>query len=156
MHLGKLFEDIIELDRQNFCQVRGVRGSEFNERIVREILIKNHLDDSLLIFLYQNNLLASYLRFSLFERALTVESFQIRDGYQYALFEMLRKTHEKLSCLDFDLVKSEIYTGNSRALKFNLKLGLSIYNSAQGKWYLSTDKQTFLDSIQRYIKPKAV
>jgi hypothetical protein len=152
MRLSKVFEDIIDLDRQNFVQVRGNQSGLFDERSLREILIKEHFDDRLLIFLYHEEVLISYLRLFLMKENLLIKSFQMRNGYQYALFEMLRRTHERLSNLDFEVVTSEIYEGNNRALKFNKKLGLRVTESNNGKLYLSTSKQIFLDSMKRYVR----
>lgn len=152
MRLGKLFDDIISLEKENMSRVYGGSDFIFKERDLLERLIKENPDSTKIIFAYRSNSLASYLRFNILNQRVYILSFQIKIGHESALREMIEKTYDQFSDLTFNVVESEVYKRNSEALIFNMKMGFHYEKSIGNKIRLVASREAFLKSLKRYIK----
>jgi hypothetical protein len=152
MRLGKLFDDIISLEKENMSRIYGGSDFIFSERDLLERLIKENSDLTKIIFAYRNNSLASYLRFNVLNQRVYMLYFQIKIGHELVLREMIKKTYNQFLDLIFNVIESEVYKRNSESLIFHMKMGFHYEKSIGNKISLVASREAFLKSLNRYIK----
>ncbi len=154
MELDHLFQDMILLEQENYRKMSRNVYDDYDEASMRKRLIEEHPDESFIIYCYRGNLLISFLRFLCLDNRIRIISFQIREGYEYCLRNVMEKTYFKFKDLDFEFVQSEVYKDNQLSLALHTKLEFHYLEDLDNKLRFLTPKQDFLASLERYVRPK--
>jgi hypothetical protein len=150
--LNLLFDDIINLEKENskysdrrFCQ-------EYDEISSKKRLADEHKNEDLIIYCYKNQTLIAFVRFSLINKKLIVISLQIKKGCEYIFRTLIEDTYNRLENLEFDTVEGDAYKNNSLAIELHRKLGLYHSRNSGDKLGFLVPKEQFLISLRGYTR----
>lgn len=152
MELNVLFRDMVGLEKENYDNKNRRFCKHYDEKLSMDILVKDHQDESLIVYCYKNNILVSFIRFNIIGRKLLIMSLQLKKGYKNYFFKLVRDTYNKLQMIDFDWVEGKAYKDNLLALSLHIKLGLYHSRDLGDRLEFITTKTKFMDSLKKYVK----
>ncbi|WP_310483864.1 hypothetical protein [Chamaesiphon sp. VAR_48_metabat_403] len=152
MELNLLFDDIINLEKENLTYADRCFCQEYDEISSRKRLTDEHKDEDLIVYCYRSQILLAFVRFSLKDKKLIVISLQIKKGCEYIFRTLIKDTCSRLENLEFDTVEGDAYKNNILAIALHRKLGLCHSRNSEDKLGFLVSKEQFIISLRGYTK----
>jgi hypothetical protein len=152
MELNVLFRDIVSLEKENYENEARRFCKSYDKIYSLNRLIKDHADESLIVYCYKDEVLVAFIRFTLIEQQLSIMSLQIKEGNESHFFKLIKNTYKRLQSINFKWVEGKAYKDNTLAVSLHTKLGLCYSHDFGDRWGFITTKSKFMESLKKYVK----
>jgi hypothetical protein len=151
VELNLLFDDIINLEKENFVNKSRRFCQGYDEISSKKRLIDEHEDESLIVYCYRHQVLIAFVRFGLSDKNLSIVSLQIKKGSEYIFHTLIKNTYNRLINLSFDTVEGYAYKSNHLAISLHIKLKLNHSQILEDRLGFIVSKEQFMRALSDYV-----
>ena len=148
MNLDVLFNDMADLEQNNYAQMFSEMGRIYDKEFSINMFREDHPKGEGIIYFYTGSNLTAFLRFVERTKKIRICSLQLRKGYENQLRNIIRSTFQLFSNLEFEIVESEVWKNNNASLILHIKLNFQYRRMNKHKVVFIIKKDRFLRTLR--------
>jgi hypothetical protein len=152
MDLDVLFNDMADLERENYSQIFDEMGRVYDKEFSITMFREDHPEGFGIIYIYTGSTLTAFLRFIERKKKIRICSLQLKKGYHYQLKAIIQSVYNEFQNIDFEIVETEVWKNNLPSLLLHIKLNFHYRRTRGIKIVFNSYKKTFINELSKYTK----